>query len=154
MSNNAPDYEDNLFFEPEKPKVDGLPLGDYYIKLWGGEVTTDTWDIDGWQYFNKKGDEVVEVIAPVPTYEEYKNLLSKSIALEELDEMFANEQENNADLQEENAKLKELLKECVTYVNRRFIETKEHLNKPYTASTKALHKKAEKLLTKIDEVLK
>ena len=61
--------------------------------------------------------------------------------------------ENHA-LRIETEQLKELLKECVTYVNRRFIQTKEHLNKPYTASDKALHKKAEKLLTKIDEVLK
>ena len=92
MSNNAPDYEDNLFFEPERPKVNGLPLGDYYVKLWGGEITTDTWDIDGWQYFNKEGDEVVEVLAPVPTYEECQAKL------------------------EENEKLKKLLKECRSFI--------------------------------------
>lgn len=59
-----------------------------------------------------------------------------------------------ADLEAENTKLKELLKECVHYVVYRCIETRETLTKPYTASDKALHKKAEKLLIKIDEVLK
>lgn len=59
-----------------------------------------------------------------------------------------------ADLEAENQKLKELLKECVPYVNHRFMRTREILTKPYTASDKVLHKKAEKLITKIDEVLK
>lgn len=58
------------------------------------------------------------------------------------------------ELEKENAKLKELLKDCVPYVNHRCIETRETLTKPYTASDKVLHKKAEKLLQKIDEVLK
>lgn len=49
--------------------------------------------------------------------------------------------------------LKDLLKECVHYVVYICMETRENLTKPYTASDKALHKKAEKLLTKIDEVL-
>ena len=54
---------------------------------------------------------------------------------------------------EETKKLRELLKECIPYVNHRFIETRETLTKPYMASDKVLHNKAEKLLTKIDEAL-
>lgn len=53
-----------------------------------------------------------------------------------------------------NLRLIKLLKDCKPYVNSRFIETRERLNKPYTASDNILHNKAEKLLTKIDEVLK
>lgn len=49
--------------------------------------------------------------------------------------------------------LKELLKECIPYVNHRFMRTREILTKPYTASDKVLHKKAEKLLTKIDNAI-
>lgn len=79
-----------------RPKVNGLPLGDYYIKLWGGEITTDTWDVDGWQYFNKEGDEVVEVLSPVPTYEEYWHMIS-----------CLNDQ---TEILNENTKLKELLR--------------------------------------------
>lgn len=58
------------------------------------------------------------------------------------------------DLTLANLRLIKLLKDCKPYVNSRFIETRECLNKPYTASDNILHKKAEKLLTKIDEVLK
>ncbi len=93
----------------ERPKVNGLPLGDYYIKLWGGEITTDTWDIDGCQYFNKEGDEVVEVLALVPSYEECQKLLSDQLAKIEGEEI-------NAELEAENAKLKELLKECHSFI--------------------------------------
>ena len=57
-------------------------------------------------------------------------------------------------LQAENEQLKETLKECKPYVNSRFMETREHLNKPYTATDRVLHKRAEKLITKIDEVLR
>lgn len=56
-------------------------------------------------------------------------------------------------LQNEIKQLKELLKECVPYVNHRFMRTRETLTKPYTASDKVLHKKAEKLLTKIDNAI-
>lgn len=77
-----------------------------------------------------------------PDYED--NLVIDSEKTKELD----------FELRKENAKLKDLLKECVPYVNHRFLETRETLTKPYTASDKALHKKAEKLLTKIDEELK
>ena len=72
----------------EKWKKGKLPYAEYYIKLGGGEYTNDVWDIDGWQSFNKKGDVVVEVLAPVPSYEEWRAKL------------------------EENTHLKELLKEC------------------------------------------
>ena len=58
----------------EQWKKGELPYAEYYIKLGGGEYTNDVWDIDGWQSFNKKGDVVVEVLAPVPSYEEWQAL--------------------------------------------------------------------------------
>lgn len=64
------------------------------------------------------------------------------------------EEFNALNVSKENQRLKELLKECRPYINRRCIQTRETLTKSYTASDKVLHKKAEKLLTKIDEVLK
>lgn len=89
----------------EQWKKGELPLGDYYIKLWGGEITTDTWDIDGWQYFNKKGDEVVEVLAPVPSYEEWDILNNACHELEK----------ETACLTVDIVKLKELLKEVLRH---------------------------------------
>lgn len=75
-----------------------LPYAEYYIKLAGGEYTNDVWDIGGWQSFNKKGDVVVEVLAPVPSYDEWK--ASYNCMAE------------NEVLRLKNAQLKELLKEC------------------------------------------
>jgi len=59
----------------EQWKKGELPYAEYYIKLAGGEYTNDVWDVGGWQSFNKKGDVVVEVLAKVPPYEVYKDLI-------------------------------------------------------------------------------
>jgi hypothetical protein len=58
----------------DKWKKGELPYAEYYIKLGGGEYTNDVWDVDGWQSFNKEGDVVVEVLAPVPSYDEWQQL--------------------------------------------------------------------------------
>ena len=76
----------------DKWKKGELPYAEYYIKLAGGEYTNDVWDFDGWQSFNKKGDVVVEVLAPVPSFEQWQAKL------------------------EENAQLKELLRECLAHL--------------------------------------
>ncbi len=86
----------------EQLKKGELPYAEYYIKLAGGEYTNDVWDIGGWQSFNKKGDVVVEVLAPVPSYEVYKDLIDGRKLLREYIK----------DTTNENARLKELLKEC------------------------------------------
>lgn len=96
-----------------------LPYAEYYIKLAGGEYTNDVWDIGGWQSFNKKGDVVVEVLAPVPSYDEWQAKL------------------------EENAQLKELLKEC-----REVIKNVDTYYGNYDSTNGYL------VINKIDEVLK
>jgi hypothetical protein len=84
----------------EQWKKGKLPYAEYYIKLAGGEYTNDVWDVGGWQSFNKKGDVVVEVLAPVPSYDELQNM-NKAV----------NEcMSANIKLVEQNDKLKELLR--------------------------------------------
>lgn len=150
-----------------------LPDGWYYYKASDGrsDIATE------YGLFCIEADNKVkiEVLAEVPSYSEYLALQSDSLAKNEAVEINAELEAENAKLREEYEaechrsdeledslhiawkdinKLKELLKECVIYVNHRFIGTRETLTKPYTASDKVLHKKAEKLLTKIDEALK
>jgi hypothetical protein len=112
----------------EQWKKGELPYAEYYIKLAGGEYTNDVWDVGGWQSFNKKGDVVVEVLAPVPSYDELQNM-NKAV-----NECMA----ANIKLVEQNAQLKEVLKEC---------------RRPVCWYVDIFKNKAD-LLTKIDEVLK
>ncbi|MBO7714378.1 MAG: hypothetical protein J6S85_12455 [Methanobrevibacter sp.] len=145
----------------------------YYIKHKDGYIHADSLWRGQWGTADRNSIE--EILAPVPTYQEYLALESDSLAKNEGEEIIAELEAENEKLkteyekechradeledsywksEKENQKLKELLKECVPYVNHRFMGTRETLTKPYTASDKVLHKKAEKLLTKIDEVLK
>lgn len=116
MTNNTPDYEDNLYFDSQDTKNEQqkdlcitseqlteqwkkgeLPEGHYYIKT-RSETNIDEyiqWYKDhgipsekSFAYFN-----VQQVLAPVPSYDEWKAKL------------------------EENAQLKELLKECRRYID-------------------------------------
>lgn len=99
MSNNEPDYKDNLFFEPkpsgtltEQWKKGELPTGWYYIKI------VDIIFIDffeGKEWKNKKDIYISEVLAPVPSYEEWGKAYERVVS------------ENEAIIT-----LKELLKEC------------------------------------------
>lgn len=93
-----------------------LPYAEYYIKLAGGEYTNDVWDIGGWQSFNKKGDVVVEVLAPVPSYNEWEEKLRALDAAYETikmeDETINRLVRSGKQCNYENAQLKELLKEC------------------------------------------
>lgn len=69
----------------EQWKKGELPAGRYWIKYRSGRI--DDWDLFGGKTIESK-PEIVEVLAPMPSYEEWKAKL------------------------EENTKLKELLKEC------------------------------------------
>lgn len=137
------------------------------------EFGSDCWFFD---------NDIAEIVAEIPSYEKWEQLQNWAdftSDYHELREKIEIAEYKNAELKEDynrlgkllqkmedsdNArekfqngqieKLKELLKECKPYVNHRFMRTREILTKPYTASDKVLHKKAEKLLTKIDEVLK
>ena len=116
----------------DKWKKGELPEGRYFVNVKGYNETTMLYY---WSDMFLDGDvpvnnsKIMEILAEVPSYDKWK----------------ASEKQNT--------QLKELLKECKPYVNNRLMETREHLNKPYTATDKVLHKRAEKLLTKIDEVL-
>ena len=50
-----------------------LPEGDYYIKRRNGDFLYDNIDTSGvWR--NSIDEDILEVLAPVPSYEEYKKL--------------------------------------------------------------------------------
>ena len=69
-----------------------LPEGDYYIKRRNGDFLYDNIDTSGvWR--NSIDEDILEVLAPVPSYEEWQ---AKD---------------------KENAQLKELLKECKRYID-------------------------------------
>lgn len=117
----------------EQWKKGELPYAEYYIKLGGGEYTNDVWDVDGWQSFNKEGDVVAEVLAPVPSYDELQDM-NKAV-----NECMA----ANIKLVEQNAQLKELLKEWVQF------ETEENPN-DFTVMSERMSE----LANKTKEVLK
>lgn len=98
----------------EQYKKGELPYGYYYIKtISGGEVIDryyrDCTDYDLCEYGdvweNRFEDEILEVIAPVPSYEEWKELSKQRNRL-------IRDINGLAYIQEENQQLKELLKEC------------------------------------------
>lgn len=132
MTNNTPDYEDNLYFDSQNTKNEQqkdlcitseqlteqwkkgeLPEGYYYIKT-RNETNIDEyiqWYKDhgipsekSFAYFN-----VQQVLAPVPSYEEWKS--SDKLILTLMDHI-----KEKSDLLQramvKNAQLKELLKEC------------------------------------------
>lgn len=84
-----------------------LPEGDYYIKRRNGDFLYDNIDTSGvWR--NSIDEDILEVLAPVPSYEECKQLHK---FLEEF---------NALDVAKENQQLKELLyslKCCLTSEN-------------------------------------
>ena len=134
----------------EQWKKGELPVGEYYLLYKDGTTDREYYDwANVYGRVTEKGfstdqNDIKEVLAEVPDYVEWRNMVNCA----------CEEHEANKRLIEENAQLKEQLKECKPYVNGRLIETREHLNKPYTATDKVLHRKAEKLLTKIDEALR
>jgi hypothetical protein len=85
----------------EQWKKGELPYGNYYVKNIYGNVVNDIYrdnKYDEWILHSDK--EICEVLAPVPSYEEWKQLHK---FLEEF---------NALDVAKENQQLKELLKEC------------------------------------------
>lgn len=83
----------------EKWKKGILPCGWYYIKI-ADIVFIDFFEGKAWK--NKKDKYIDKILAPVPCYDEW----------EKLNWYAGNGVEENQELKMENAKLKELLKEC------------------------------------------
>ena len=114
----------------EQWKKGELEEGMYYIKYKGSEKL-DWWH--GYYWEDSWSEGIEEVLAPVPSYVEWKNITNT------LDY----EYKGNLNLREENQKLKDLLKECYKMLAQYHVENSEP----------SLDKNIE-LLTKIDEVLK
>lgn len=85
-----------------------LPEGDYYIKRRNGYLPYDNIDSRGvWR--NSIDEDIVEVLAPVPSYDEWQELSKQRNQL-------IRDVKDLAYIQEENQRLKWLLKECKPYI--------------------------------------
>ena len=124
-----------------------IPNGLYYLKLKTGEVIIDDYpeiihDAYGeFEHFGFKDtfiDNIEEILAPVPSYEELQSLEADKLAKNEGSEIVA-------ELKEENANLRELLKYCVIFLE--YAETSHNL-------PKIIRKSIRNLITEINEVLK
>lgn len=106
-----------------------LPEGWYYVKDIHNKVRLDRYfkETDNFEYLEDW--EVGEVLAQVPSYEEYQKFLSDQLAKNEGEEI-------NAELQAENKQLKDLLKECKSVIKGAFLV------------------RSKEMCDKIDEVLK
>ena len=100
----------------EQWKKGELPAGWYYIKI-ADIVFIDFFEGKVWK--NKKDEYIDEVLAPVPSYDEWKasenyiDYLKQCISVYESKDKQATETSiAYNELLEENTKLKELLKEC------------------------------------------
>lgn len=118
----------------EKWKKGELPYGYYYIKtISGGEVIDryyrDCTDYDLCEYGdvweNRFEDEIIEVLAPVPSYEEYSRLKwyagcgpDRIVELNKENRQLRKwcEEFNALEVAKENQQLKELLKYCHYYI--------------------------------------
>lgn len=85
----------------EQWKKGELPEGDYYLDI-GSDTIIDYWVCNHWNW-TEYDSRIKAVLCEVPTYDEYQQLLSDQLAKDEGVEI-------NAELKEENAKLKDLLK--------------------------------------------
>lgn len=84
----------------EQWKKGELPSGWYYTKIWKGCDVIDKFV--GNQFLRYDDSDIIEVLAPVPSYEEWQE---KQKSLKVLGEAYCKEKE-------ENQQLKELLKEA------------------------------------------
>lgn len=115
----------------------------YYIKVIPDfEYSNDIAFYTGGYFELYSEQDIEQVLAPVPTYEEYQALLSDQLAKNEAVEI-------NAELEAENKKLKELMKECKQWFDWYHIDT--GTGKEYIESW---HKKGHEIHKKINEVLK
>lgn len=101
-----------------------LPEGDYYIKRRNGNFLYDNIDTSGvWR--NSIDEDILEILAPVPSFEEWRELKEASDGLSKLMfkslmNRFVKADEEKERLAEENQHLKELLhslKCCLTSEN-------------------------------------
>ena len=104
----------------EQWKQGKLPAGWYYIKI-ADIVFIDFFEGKVWK--NKKDEYIDEVLAPVPTFEEWQASEKYNKHLEEVIKVYERKDKQATEtsiayneLLEENTKLKELLKECLAHL--------------------------------------
>ena len=85
----------------DKWKKGELPNGMYYIEFKDGDIAKDVYAFGSWGNINEHF--LKQVLAPVPSYEEWKS--TGKFAMEAMK------------VAEENQQLKELLKECRNLIN-------------------------------------
>lgn len=89
-----------------------LPEGDYYIKRRNGDFLYDNIDTSGvWR--NSIDEDILEVLAPVPSYEEWQAKNEENKNLYKMLDVLNGHLDSLLKEKEENNKLKELLKECM-----------------------------------------
>lgn len=168
MTNNTPDYKDNLYFDSQSKKneqqkdlcitseqltkqlaTESLPeYTEFYVRKKDGSIDTQTWlnrkhssAVEWWNTFN-----ITEVLAPVPSYEELQNMN------EAVNECMA----ANIKLVEQNAQLKELLKEY-SIENTALVSIMDWLRKSTIPEQREncakLFEKTQELQKRLDEVL-
>jgi hypothetical protein len=119
----------------EQWKKGELPTGDYYVKPKNGQVFVYHINHSVKHIYHNHAGEIKEVLAPVPSYEEWQQM--KAFC----------EEFNALKVAEENQQLKELLIECREWIE--FMEEKSRVDENYKGTMYFKN-----LLTKIDEVLK
>lgn len=88
-----------------------LPAGEYYVKDSNGVEIDGYYPENSWErgFINHSKYEVEEVLAPVPTYEEYKNM---DVEIDKLSDLLTETNNKWTKTIKENKKLKEQLKEA------------------------------------------
>ena len=137
----------------EQYKHGNLPDDRLYYYRFKGEPEVQITTQYGLYCEEADNKKEIEVIDFVPSYEEYERILVENDSLkqirDELDCAITQLREDKIDLEEENAQLKELLKECKQWFDWYHIDT--GTGKEYIESW---HKKGNEIHKKINEVLK
>ena len=108
----------------EQWKKGELKKNNYWVKYKNGKI--DTWELSEGITIESK-PEIIEVLAPVPSYQEWQETLRtldaarKAIKMEDktINRLVNSGKQcnyKNAQLVEENQQLKELLKECLAHL--------------------------------------
>lgn len=96
----------------EQWKKGELPSGWYYTELWKGCNVIDKFI--GNQFLRYDDSDIVEVIASVPSYEEWQATNEENKNLYKMLDVLNRQLDSLLKEDNENQQLKELLKECMT----------------------------------------
>ena len=128
----------------EQWKNGELPEGEKYIQLRDGRIFTA--HFNGKEFREVYNSDIKEILAPVPTYEEWQRIFHYAGKYEHEYTSCVMDYEN---LKQENQQLKELLKECRDYVVNTLIELKNG----YCYEENDYYHETKTLLTKIDNAI-